>query len=67
MTETVKSGDDYVSISLSKSPLKRQFEEEQPENEEDELKRLLLPDVSNLPLSPPSSVETNFVRYFAIG
>ncbi|KNA10010.1 hypothetical protein SOVF_148350 [Spinacia oleracea] len=66
MTETVKSGDDYVSISLSKSPLKRQFEEEQPENEEDELKRLLLPDVSNLPLSPPSSVETNFVRYFAI-
>ena len=40
------------------------------ENEEhdDELRRLLLPDdVSSLPLSPPSVIETNFVRYYAPG
>ncbi|RHN52757.1 hypothetical protein MtrunA17_Chr6g0483941 [Medicago truncatula] len=35
--------------------------------EEDDLEKLLLPDVQNLPLIPPSAVETNFVTYFALG
>uniref|UniRef100_A0A7N0RA08 Protein Abitram n=1 Tax=Kalanchoe fedtschenkoi TaxID=63787 RepID=A0A7N0RA08_KALFE len=33
--------------------------------EEDELQRLLKPNVDELPVEPPSSVEFNFVRYFA--
>ncbi|GAB4832961.1 hypothetical protein Ancab_006982 [Ancistrocladus abbreviatus] len=35
------------------------------ETEEVELRRLLLPDVRDLPDTPPSVVESNFVRYFA--
>lgn len=31
----------------------------------EELQRLLLPDVRDLPLKPPSSIESNFVSYFA--
>lgn len=53
MTETLKTLDSVPQL--------------QHNNEEEELKRLLLPDLSNLPLSPPSAVETNFVRYFALG
>ncbi|XP_010666915.2 uncharacterized protein LOC104884023 isoform X1 [Beta vulgaris subsp. vulgaris] len=52
MTETLKTLDSVPQL--------------QHNNEEEELKRLLLPDLSNLPLSPPSAVETNFVRYFAL-
>ncbi|KAK1392936.1 Protein Simiate like [Heracleum sosnowskyi] len=33
--------------------------------EEEELKRLLVPDVTTLPLNPPSAVQSNFVTYFA--
>ncbi|KAJ9675091.1 hypothetical protein PVL29_024155 [Vitis rotundifolia] len=33
--------------------------------EEEELQRLLIPDVQNLPLFPPSAVQSNFVSYFA--
>lgn len=36
-------------------------------DEEEDLSKLLLPDVQNLPLIPPSAVETNFVTYFALG
>lgn len=43
-----------------------QQEEENLEGEDEELRKLLAPDVSNLPPSPPSIVETNFVRYFAL-
>ncbi|KAF8030370.1 hypothetical protein BT93_E2724 [Corymbia citriodora subsp. variegata] len=35
------------------------------EDENKELRELLLPDVRNLPLAPPSAVEVNFVAYFA--
>lgn len=35
--------------------------------EEEELKRLLVPDVSTLPLEPPSAVQSNFLTYFAPG
>uniref|UniRef100_A0A1D1ZBF7 Protein Abitram n=1 Tax=Anthurium amnicola TaxID=1678845 RepID=A0A1D1ZBF7_9ARAE len=39
---------------------------EDGEDEESELRRLLLPDTRDLPLVPPSAVETNFITYFAI-
>ncbi|KDP36883.1 hypothetical protein JCGZ_08174 [Jatropha curcas] len=32
---------------------------------DEDLHRLLVPDVCNLPLVPPSAIETNFVSYFA--
>lgn len=35
--------------------------------EDEELRSLLLPDANNLPEAPPSAVEFNFVRYYAIG
>lgn len=35
--------------------------------EDEELKVLLTPDVKDLPLIPPSSVESNFVRYYVTG
>lgn len=34
---------------------------------DEELHKLLLPDVRDLPLAPPSSIETNFVSYVAPG
>lgn len=34
---------------------------------EKELHELLLPNVNDLPLSPPSAIEFNFVTYFAPG
>ncbi|XP_030521892.1 protein Abitram [Rhodamnia argentea] len=35
------------------------------DDEDKELHELLMPDVRNLPLAPPSAVESNFVAYFA--
>ncbi|XP_057974826.1 uncharacterized protein LOC131162398 [Malania oleifera] len=35
------------------------------EEEEEELRRLLVPDPCDLPMDPPSAVESNFVAYFA--
>ncbi|KAJ0669670.1 hypothetical protein HanOQP8_Chr13g0465291 [Helianthus annuus] len=32
---------------------------------EDELHKLLLPNINDLPVSPPSAMESNFVAYFA--
>ncbi|KAK7351770.1 hypothetical protein VNO77_11459 [Canavalia gladiata] len=40
---------------------------EEKNEEEEELQKLLVPDVQDLPLTPPSAVETNFVTYFALG
>ncbi|XP_015577283.2 protein Abitram isoform X2 [Ricinus communis] len=39
--------------------------EEEDQVTDEDLHKLLLPDVSNLPIVPPSSIETNFVSYFA--
>ncbi|CAL1355501.1 unnamed protein product [Linum trigynum] len=36
-----------------------------PVEDEEELRKLLVPDPENLPATPPSAVETNFVSYFA--
>ncbi|KAI5402774.1 uncharacterized protein LOC127084411 [Lathyrus oleraceus] len=41
-------------------------EEKNDTEEEEDLSKLLLPDVQNLPLIPPSAVETNFITYFAL-
>ncbi|KAJ1421589.1 hypothetical protein SESBI_13537 [Sesbania bispinosa] len=40
--------------------------QEENNDEDEELQKLLLPDVQNLPLTPPSAVESNFVAYFAL-
>ena len=40
---------------------------EEDEAEEEELRRLLLPNVDELPQVPPSSIEANFTTYFAPG
>ncbi|KAJ1376117.1 Single hybrid motif [Sesbania bispinosa] len=40
--------------------------QEENNDEDEELQKLLLPDVQNLPLTPPSAVESNFVTYFAL-
>ncbi|XP_022142526.1 protein Simiate [Momordica charantia] len=42
-------------------PLPRPSQEDE---QDEELRRLLVPDVRDLPLSPPSAVDTNFVSYF---
>lgn len=46
--------------------LEREQEQEQ-EQEQDSLHRILVPDVRDLPLTPPSAIESNFVSYFAPG
>lgn len=45
-------------------PLPKSFQEDE---QDEELRKLLIPDVRDLPLAPPSAVETNFVSYFAPG
>lgn len=45
-------------------PLPKSFQEDE---QDEELRKLLTPDVRDLPLVPPSAVETNFVSYFAPG
>ncbi|KAJ4702180.1 Protein Simiate [Melia azedarach] len=42
-----------------------QVREKQEDNEEEVLRKLLLPNVHDLPLTPPSAVDSNFVAYFA--
>ncbi|KAL2468215.1 Single hybrid motif superfamily protein [Forsythia ovata] len=39
--------------------------ENKQDEEEEELKRLLVPNVEDLPLTPPSAIESNFTTYFA--
>lgn len=46
--------------------LEREQEQEQ-EQEQDSLHRILVPDVRDLPLTPLSAIESNFVSYFAPG
>lgn len=42
-------------------------QEQEHEQEQDSLHRILVPDVRDLPLTPPSAIESNFVSYFAPG
>ena len=54
--------------SCSSSSNSTQQQQQQKESvEEEELKGLLVPDVRDLPLTPTSAVESNFVPYFAPG
>ncbi|XP_028784563.1 protein Abitram isoform X2 [Neltuma alba] len=53
------------SIDETNSSESRAQDHEQEEQDE-ELRLLLLPDVSSLPQTPPSAVESNFVSYFAL-
>lgn len=41
--------------------------DQEQEQEQDSLHRFLVPDVHDLPLTPPSAIESNFVSYFAPG
>lgn len=54
------------SIDETNNSESRAQNHEQEELDED-LRLLLLPDVSSLPQTPPSAVESNFVTYFALG
>ncbi|THG18912.1 hypothetical protein TEA_022359 [Camellia sinensis var. sinensis] len=59
-----------VSSSSSSNPTQQQQEDQEQSieaTEEAELNRLLVPDVLDLPLTPPSAVDSNFVPYFAPG
>ncbi|KAL7244776.1 hypothetical protein ACSBR2_000187 [Camellia fascicularis] len=58
------------SSSSSSNPTQHQQQQQDQEQsieatEEAELNRLLVPDVLDLPLTPPSAVDSNFVPYFA--
>lgn len=43
------------------------LEQKQLNQEDDELSKLLLPNVNELPTTPPTAVETNFTTYYAPG
>lgn len=47
--------------------MKSELETHKLTDDEEELKKLLVPDVATLPLNPPSAVQSNFVTYFAPG
>lgn len=42
-----------------------QVREKEMQDDEEELHKLLIPNVHDLPLTPPSAVDSNFVAYFA--
>ncbi|KAG2407413.1 uncharacterized protein HKW66_Vig0022350 [Vigna angularis] len=42
------------------------LDEIKEEEEDEDLQKLLVPDVQNLPITPPSAVESNFATFFAI-
>ncbi|XP_041019675.1 protein Abitram isoform X4 [Juglans microcarpa x Juglans regia] len=52
---------DKLDSSVQNNPAPQQ----QQQHEGDGLHRLLVPDARDLPLIPPSAVESNFVSYFA--
>lgn len=53
------------SIKVTDNHHEQQQQQQDPT--EEELHRLLLPDVCDLPLTPPSAIQSNFVSYFAPG
>ena len=44
-----------------------EVEHSDEQKQEDELRSLLLSDIGDLPLSPPSATQVNFVSYFITG
>ncbi|XP_031406466.1 protein Abitram isoform X4 [Punica granatum] len=65
------SGVDETRVQSIEGPELREAvtldEREEVGDGDDELRKLLVPDVSTLPITPPSSVEFNFDVYFAPG
>ena len=53
------------SVDDTKNLEHEQEQEQQNQKEEEELPRILVP--NDLPLTPPSAVQSNFVSYFAPG
>lgn len=60
-TEVAKNPETDDTIETTKQ---NQSEEEVEHCDEDELRSLLLSDIGDLPLSPPSATQVNFVSYF---
>ncbi|CAI9117040.1 OLC1v1018352C2 [Oldenlandia corymbosa var. corymbosa] len=50
---------------LNNSARKGGAEEAEEEEAEAELRRLLIPNITDLPLAPPTAVQSNFVTYYA--
>lgn len=65
MSSTINT--DQIIVDESKCSEIERPQQRKEEDEEAELQKLLLPNVDELPLTPPSAVETNFVSYFALG
>lgn len=63
-TEVAKNPETDDTIETTKQ---NQSEEEVEHCDEDELRSLLLSDIGDLPLSPPSATQVNFVSYFITG
>ena len=64
--------EDTIESSKRKQPeeVEHHWDEQQKqaqEEDEDELRKLLLSDIGELPLSPPSATQVNFVSYFITG
>ncbi|KAJ7966906.1 Protein Simiate [Quillaja saponaria] len=57
---------DETNNPESTAPTSLTEEPEQEQQLDEELHRLLVPDARDLPLSPPTAVEFNFVTYFAL-
>lgn len=60
--DTIKS----AKQNQSEQEVEHCYEQKQ-EEEEDELRSMLLSDIGDLPLSPPSATQVNFVSYFITG
>ncbi|PON73427.1 Glycine cleavage system H-protein [Parasponia andersonii] len=56
---------DQIADQTHSSETQQTHSTNHPEEEEEDLKKLLLPDINDLPLTPPSAVQSNFVSYFA--
>ncbi|KAF7140623.1 hypothetical protein RHSIM_Rhsim06G0015300 [Rhododendron simsii] len=59
--------DDFKQPEIRSLSCSSSEAEELEREDEADLKRLLMPDVGDLPLVPPSAVDSNFVPYFAPG
>lgn len=56
-----------IIVACSHSDTTQKSEPLIEELKDEELRKLLVPKIEDLPISPPSAVESNFVTYFAPG
>lgn len=67
---TVQTSLDNVKpaiVACSHSDTAQKSEPLIEELQDEELRKLLVPKLENLPIYPPSAVESNFITYFAPG